>query len=585
MPRHTHRQRRAKELISQYMSYKHLKRELRKHHHSHKPSAEEEFEEITPEIILEQASGEIRESLASLPFDELPLDFILHDWTDWKSTTPSDTSNISLSTLSSISSLGNSDSMDTDGGSLDDDDDGGDIGLDIELDEIEKFFDEQPEMEPRDSETDVWIDEETLGTTSLSHHSFSRHIATSLIQLFSSRYLKSRKNAIRVASQMPDFLGKIKLHQPDVFRQDLRVSPNTFDALVQRLETDPVFSNSSSQDQMPVEHQVAIMLYRFGHSGNGVGLNKVARWSGYSKGTIVLATRRVLTAILRPSFLQDMISLPTQEEKEEAKEWVGMRAKCDAWRDGWCMVDGTLIPLHARPYWYGESYFDRKNDYSLNIQIINTPDLYIIDCGYGFTGSTHDATAWERTWIYAHHDEVFEDDEFIWADSAYPIQTWLVAPYKQPDSNIPQNEIFNTVLSSVRIKSENCIGFLKGRFQSLKGLRINIVNEKTHKYATYWILGSVAVHDFALRCEKQEKDQGLYHANRTEGMADPFVEFGPSHRDRDREREGRVSTEAGAASGARSVNLAAAKARREELKQCLFAANSSLTLSDLTYDN
>ena len=33
------------------------------------------------------------------------------------------------------------------------------------------------------------------------------------------------------------------------------------------------------------------------------------------------------------------------------------------------MVDGTLIPLYVRPHWYGKSYFDRKNDYSLNVQV------------------------------------------------------------------------------------------------------------------------------------------------------------------------------------------------------------------------
>ena len=59
--------------------------------------------------------------------------------------------------------------------------------------------------------------------------------------------------------------------------------------------------------------------------------------------------------------------MPTAAEKEEAKTWVEEHS-CKAWCGGWCMVDGTQIPLADRPYWFGESYFDRKCNYSLNVQ-------------------------------------------------------------------------------------------------------------------------------------------------------------------------------------------------------------------------
>ncbi|KAF8076628.1 hypothetical protein FPV67DRAFT_424863 [Lyophyllum atratum] len=158
-----------------------------------------------------------------------------------------------------------------------------------------------------------------------------------------------------------------KHDRPDIFRRELRVSPYTFDRMVNRLLSDSVFSNNSQNEQMPVEDQLAITLYRFGHFGNAAGLDSVARWSGYAKGTVSLATRRVMTAILRKDFMDTAVQPPTQEEKERAKRWVE-RTSCKAWRDGWCMVDGTLVTLYDRPFWYGESYFDRKCNYSLNIQ-------------------------------------------------------------------------------------------------------------------------------------------------------------------------------------------------------------------------
>ena len=59
--------------------------------------------------------------------------------------------------------------------------------------------------------------------------------------------------------------------------------------------------------------------------------------------------------------------------------------------------------------------------YKIYNQIVSLPNLRIIDYGYGFTGSTHDSTAWEKTRIYEEHLNVFEGDEFIWGDSAYPV--------------------------------------------------------------------------------------------------------------------------------------------------------------------
>jgi hypothetical protein len=117
-----------------------------------------------------------------------------------------------------------------------------------------------------------------------------------------------------------------------------------------------------------VELQLAVVLYRFGHDGNAASIQGVANWAGLGKGTVHLITRRVMTAVLRPEFMQNAVHMPTDAEKEQAKQWVHKHS-CKGWRDGWCFVDGTLVPLDERPHWYGESYFDRKCNYSLNIQV------------------------------------------------------------------------------------------------------------------------------------------------------------------------------------------------------------------------
>ena len=88
------------------------------------------------------------------------------------------------------------------------------------------------------------------------------------------------------------------------------------------------------------------------------------------------------------------------------------------------------------------------------------------------------------------------------------ISGWVVAPYKKPERDLPDNEVFNNHLAHIRIRSEHAIGFLKGRFQSLKELRVQIKNKKSHKFATYWVACCVGVHAFAMACEDAGESDG-----------------------------------------------------------------------------
>ena len=46
----------------------------------------------------------------------------------------------------------------------------------------------------------------------------------------------------------------------------------------------------------------------------------MVKWSGYAKGTVLLATQSVMMAILWREFMDKAVSLPTEVEREEAKE-------------------------------------------------------------------------------------------------------------------------------------------------------------------------------------------------------------------------------------------------------------------------
>lgn len=116
----------------------------------------------------------------------------------------------------------------------------------------------------------------------------------------------------------------------------------------------------------------------------------------------------------------------------------------------------------------------------------------------------------------------------------------------------------------VRIRSEHAIGFLKGRFQSLKSLRVNIKNEKTHKFATYWVAACIGVHAYAMQCEDEERGTG---SDDEAAMADPFILEGLSSSSDSSANEAPQIRGRG-----NQTRLQTGKAKRESLKQALFKA-------------
>jgi hypothetical protein len=138
----------------------------------------------------------------------------------------------------------------------------------------------------------------------------------------------------------------------------------------------------------------------------------------------------------------------------------------------------------------------------------------------------------------------------------------MISPFKKPFSLLEGNEEFNNHVSMVRIRSEHAIGFFKGRFQSMKGLRVNIKDEKTHRFATYWIAACIGIHTFAMQCEEQERGAD---SDDEAVMADPFINEGLSSTSESEENTGLAQN---------GTRVHVGKAKREELKRRLFKAKA-----------
>ncbi|VDC02626.1 unnamed protein product [Peniophora sp. CBMAI 1063] len=294
---------------------------------------------------------------------------------------------------------------------------------------------------------------------------------------------------------------------------------------------------------------------------------KVALQFGIGYGSVQNYTDRVLAAINDKAFKSSALQWASPRARAEAMEWVE-RETCSAWRNGWLMVDGTLVPLYRRPGFFGNNFFDRKANYSTAVQIISLPNLRIIDYSVGRPGSTHDSTGWRDTWIYQRRDGLLRDGEWIWADSAYPLTKWCQSPYVKPDKLLPDNAAFNYHLSSIRIRSEHAIGYVKGRWSSLKGLRVAVDDEKGLQFASLWITGCILLHNFALEHEQQHgqdfNHDHFYRSGRRYSRR--MREFEKEWRDT--EEDWRADREAEADE---DVALLEGRIKRKKLKEELFA--------------
>jgi hypothetical protein len=82
------------------------------------------------------------------------------------------------------------------------------------------------------------------------------------------------------------------------YRHQFRISRGAFDFILDKIADNPIFSNNSPNEQLPVKHQLHITLWRFGRFGNGASIIDVSKKFGVGEGTVQKATDRVVAAIL-----------------------------------------------------------------------------------------------------------------------------------------------------------------------------------------------------------------------------------------------------------------------------------------------
>ena len=288
-----------------------------------------------------------------------------------------------------------------------------------------------------------------------------------LVCLLASRYSVSRRQRIPTSA---DWRVRILFSSPPLqYRAVSRVDRSTFEVLVGRMEATAgdIFYSSSGRPQLPVRVQLAITLFRFGHYGNAASVILTAQTFFVSVGSVVKATQRVTAAILRWEDAE--IRWPDASRRaalaEQSKQRYGFAGCVGA-------VDGTTIPLAYPPSVNPWCFFDRHGRYSVNVLVVCDWAGRITNLVPGFTGAAPDTVVQAAAPWHRSPRRYFSLREYLLGDKGMLASVYVLLPHKGPSAAETDNKNVNYQHARRRIIYEHVIGLLKGRWSSLRELRL-----------------------------------------------------------------------------------------------------------------
>jgi hypothetical protein len=281
-----------------------------------------------------------------------------------------------------------------------------------------------------------------------------------------------------------------------------------------------VFHRAGHHKQHAVWIQlIVVLLSRLGCDGNGASVGRHAGLFGVSYGSVCKFTKRVFKAIL--SRKDDEIRWPSATERAEISRRFGREHGLPG---AVGVVDGTYVSMSQKPAVNGEVYFNRKSRYAMNVQLICDDRRRVIYYQLGWPGSVYDSTVFAQSPLFINPQDYLSLGEFLLADSGYTATYFICTPYRQPAASLSYNKIFNELFSSARVVIEHVNGILKGRFSSLRGLRVQINKVDDIKNFNEWILVCLVLHNMLMRfrddweeeAEDDERDEDMHAPNVTE---------------------------------------------------------------------
>ena len=218
--------------------------------------------------------------------------------------------------------------------------------------------------------------------------------------LFRTHKYRDRKKVFNWSDAIQE---NSKRFSADEFRTEFRMSRHAFNVIFPLIHQHKVFKKEGiGKKQYAVQLQMLVFLKRIGSEGAEGNSKKIANFFGISSGTVRNIIKRVTKAIL--SLKDDVIMWPKASEREAMKTQIKVLY---GFQNCIGIIDGTIVILDKRPSYYGDSYWCRKQCYSMNMQVVCDHNGRITYLVGGWPGSVHDNRAWRNCSLFVNADTFF----------------------------------------------------------------------------------------------------------------------------------------------------------------------------------
>ena len=266
-------------------------------------------------------------------------------------------------------------------------------------------------------------------------------------------------------------LKELNREDPKSFRNFVRVSPELFEEMVERLRPQLEKKQTVMRSPLPVSLKLACTL-RF--LATGCTYTDLSYAFRVSISAISRFLPQVCKAIIR-TYKQEVLKLPsTPEEWKQVANQFSVR-----WNYENCIgaVDGKHIPIR-KPVGGGSTYFNYKKFHSIILMAVADANYKFLYANIGAPGSDGDAGTWNRSSLFRllrdnraglpEPEPLPNDDEpvpyHLVGDDAFGLEPHMMKPYSHR-SQVPQERIFSYRLSRARRTVENAFGLLQTRFR------------------------------------------------------------------------------------------------------------------------
>ena len=265
-------------------------------------------------------------------------------------------------------------------------------------------------------------------------------------------------------------MPELKREDPASYNHFLRVSPEMFHELVQRLTPRITKKDTNWRKAIEPALKVAITL---NHLASGTRYSQMKYKFRVPDNTISLIVTEVTKAIV-DEYAEEVIQAPTTTQ-----EWLDIAEQFEKkWNVPHAIgaLDGKHVAM-KKPHSSGSQYFNYKKFFSVVIMALVDADYKFIWIDMGGVGHQSDSQIFNESELAEHIEEgtigipeasFLPNDNrkkpyFILGDDVFALRTWMMKPYSDRYLSKEQR-IYNYRISRGRRVSENAFGIMAQRW-------------------------------------------------------------------------------------------------------------------------